>query len=99
MPYRVEYSPEARRAIRDAPAFYRAPLRQWIERLAQDPRPAAAEPLRGIAEGYKIRIRGWRLAYQIREESVVVLILRVGRKTGPEFYEDLPVTNGTSADA
>ena len=90
MPYRIEYSTEARKAIHDARAFYRAPLRRWIERLAHDPRPGEVEPLDEIADGYRIRIRGWRLVYQIHDDEAVVLILRAGLKAGLEFYQDLP---------
>lgn len=91
MPYRIRYSAEARDAIRRAPAFFRAPIRRWIDRLTEDPRPGEAGPLEHIPDGFRIRLRAWRLVYQVREDEMSVLILRIGLKEGPEFYEGLPV--------
>ena len=31
----------------------------------------------------------YRIAYQIFDDTLVVSVLKVGRKRGPEFYEEL----------
>ena len=88
MPYQLEYSEEAKRALRTAPGFYRQRFRRAIEGLASNPRPANAEELREPGY-YKIKFERWRLIYYIGDAAGVVRILRVKVKKGPETYQDL----------
>ena len=59
MRYRLSYTGEAKRALRDAPGFYRQRCRRAIEELTGDPRPIQAEPMRGPGF-YKIRLAAGR---------------------------------------
>lgn len=88
MHYRLEYSEEAKRALRTAPGYYRQLFKRTIEGLARDPRPANAEELRE-ADYFKIKFGRWRVIYHIRAEDEAVRILRVAIKTGPETYQGL----------
>jgi mRNA-degrading endonuclease RelE of RelBE toxin-antitoxin system len=86
--YRLNYTDEAKRALRDAPGFHRQRFRRAIEELASDPRPAHAEPMREPGF-YKIRFDHWRLIYRVRDDLSEVRVLRVRTKTGPETYQGL----------
>lgn len=89
MPYQIEYTEEARGALRTAPGFYRQRFRRTIEGLAEDPRPAEAKPTRDH-DRYKIRFDRWRIIYVIRESDRAVRILRIALKKGPGIYQNLP---------
>ena len=88
MQYRLDYSEEAKRALRTAPGNYRQRFRQTIEGLASNPRPDNAEELREPGY-YKIKFDRWRLIYYVGDTAGVVRILRVKVKIGPETYQGL----------
>ena len=85
MSYRLRYSDEAGRALREAAGRYRQRFRRTIQELADDPRPPHAAPMRE-PDFYKIRFDRWRLVYMVRDETGELFILRVIEKTGPEAY-------------
>lgn len=87
MSYRVEYTESVRRDLRRLPGFYRQRVRRTIEALADDPRPPQAKELRGLPGRYRLWIGDYRLIYAVDDEAILVVILRVRRKTGPETYE------------
>ena len=91
MRYRIRYSEEARRTLRKLPGRYRQRTRRLIESLAKAPRPPGAKELRGLPGVYRIWINGWRLIFQVDDETESVLIVGIRLKTGPETYDDLPI--------
>jgi mRNA-degrading endonuclease RelE of RelBE toxin-antitoxin system len=87
--YRLNYSDEARRALRILPGRYRQRARRLIESLAGEPRPQAAKELRHLPNRYRLWLNGWRIIYRVDDDAQRVLILAVRHKTGPEIYEDI----------
>jgi mRNA-degrading endonuclease RelE of RelBE toxin-antitoxin system len=75
--YRLNYSDEARRALR------------LIESLADAPRPPTAQELRDLPNRYRLWLNGWRIIYRVDDDAQAVFILAVRHKTGPETYESL----------
>ena len=49
------------------------------------------DKLRGYEDVYKIKLRdvGYRLAYQVKDDEIVVLVLVVGKRENNEVYEML----------
>lgn len=89
MTYTVIVSPEAERDIRKIPAKVRNRIRFLIASLATDPYPSRSKQLREPLEHlFRIPIEEWRIIYQVEEAIILVEIIRVKRKTGPETYED-----------
>jgi mRNA interferase RelE/StbE len=88
--YRIEYAPEVRSDLRQLPGDYRQRFRRSIEELAQNPRPRHAIQLRDRLNRYRIRVDKWRIVYEVEDDVLLVLVLRIGQKLGPEFYEELP---------
>ena len=80
---------EARRSLRTLPGNYRQRLRRLIESLAGDPRPGPAVELRDMPNRYRIRIDHWRLIYRVYDEEIVILVLDIRYKSGPETYKDI----------
>ena len=89
MHYRINYTDEARRALRTLPGNYRQRIRRLIESLATNPRPKNAKELRDLPDRYRIRLDQWRVIYRVDDEEITILILRVRRKAGPETYQNL----------
>jgi len=89
VPYQINYTDQARRALRTMPGNYRQRARRLIEALTDAPRPSGAKELRDLPGRYRIRLNGWRIIYHLDDENLIILILRVRRKTGPETYQDI----------
>jgi mRNA interferase RelE/StbE len=89
VPYRIDYTEEARRAIRTMPGNYRHRARRLLEALADNPRPPGSKELRDLPGRYRIRLDRWRIIYRINDEDSIITVLRVGRKSGPETYHGL----------
>ena len=71
------------------PGNYRQRFRRIIEALADDPRPQHALELRNRPNRYRIHVNNWRIVYEIEDDVLIVLVLRIGQKAGPEFYEGM----------
>ncbi len=48
--------------------------------LAQDPRPRGCRKLQGYEDVYRIRVGRYRLLYSVSDNTVVVVILKVGHR-------------------
>lgn len=90
MRYRIRFDEEAQRASRHLPGHVRQRIARLIESLAGDPRPSEARELREHPGYYRVRLDDWRVVYRVDDDVLMVLVVRVGRKHGPEFYEELP---------
>jgi len=62
-------------------------LRKAIWALANNPRPPGCKKLKGRADRYRIRVGAYRVAYEIQNEVLVVLVLKVGHRGG--FYRGM----------
>ena len=51
-----------------------------IERLEITARPSGCKKLEATADAYRIRVGQYRIIYQIRDDVLVVLILRIGNR-------------------
>ena len=86
MSYQIEITPAARREIRALPAYVRSQAVQIIDELGRDPKPARAKELRDRTDIYRIWLAGhWRIVYEVNDEQIVVLILRVRRKEDIDY--------------
>ena len=89
MRYQINYADEARRSLRTLPGNYRQRIRRLVESLADEPRPQQAIELRDMPNRYRIRVDHWRLIYRIYDDEIVVLVLDIRYKTGPETYDEI----------
>lgn len=82
MAYRVVIT---RRAERDLTALPKAVVRRIdakILSLADAPRPADAAKLKGADALYRIRVGDYRIVYEVQDDVVVIVIVRVGHRRG-----------------
>jgi mRNA-degrading endonuclease RelE of RelBE toxin-antitoxin system len=84
--YQIKVLPSARKEIESLPGYVRAQARQLIRELGNDPRPPRAKELRDKPNIYRIWLAThWRIVYAIREDDLLVLIVRVRRKANIDY--------------
>lgn len=88
--YHLEFDEQVKRDIDRLPGHLRQRVKRILQDLRCNPRSANAEELHDKLVGhYKIKLGDWRIVYRIEEEIVTVLVIKVGRKSGPEFYQSI----------
>jgi len=55
-------------------------LRDAIDALAQEARPAGCVKLAGSPDLYRIRVGDYRIVYQIKDNELLVLVLSIGHR-------------------
>ena len=80
MAYRIEVKPSAADALARIPQPHRGRIVRKIDRLADNPRPRGAKPLKGRLSLYRIRVGDYRVIYQIQDDALLVLVVRIGSR-------------------
>jgi len=79
-PYRVEIPPAVERQIRALPRQAQERVVPALLALGENPRPPGVKKLAGHDSDYRIRIGNYRAVYEIRDRSLLVLVIRVGQR-------------------
>jgi len=86
--YTITILPSAKKALARLPKDRQRLMDAHILALANNPRPAAAIPLKGEGRGlWRLRVGDWRILYQIREQELIVLVVDIGHRR--EIYRGL----------
>jgi mRNA interferase RelE/StbE len=78
--YRISLSPSAARQLRKFYPQVRRRIQGVLELLAVDPRPPAATRLVGGAGEWRVRTGDYRIVYEIEDQELLVLVLKVGHR-------------------
>ena len=78
--YRVLLAPAAARQLRKFDPQVRRRLQAAIDLLADNPRPPAATQLVGGAGEWRVRTGDYRVVYEIHDDEVLVLVLRMAHR-------------------
>lgn len=78
--YRLQILPAARRQLEHLPRQPQLRVREAIRGLAANPHPHGAKLLSGDHSMWRIRVGDYRVLYQIRGDTLVVLIVRIGHR-------------------
>jgi mRNA interferase RelE/StbE len=84
--YRVHILDSALRQLEELAKAQRDRIRERIRELAANPRPQGSIKLKGEDDLYRIRVGDYRVIYTIRDDELIVLVLRVGYRR--EVYRD-----------
>ena len=57
-------------------------LEREILALADDPRPPGCLKLVGHKDHWRVRVGDWRIVYRIEDARLVVVVIRVGARSG-----------------
>jgi mRNA interferase RelE/StbE len=52
-----------------------------LDALSHDPRPAGCERLSGIENLFRVRVGDYRIVYEIADDILVVLVIRIGHRS------------------
>ena len=85
MTYKVTLAPSAARQLRKFDPEVRRRIQAAIELLAVEPRPPAATRLVGGSGEWRVRTGNYRIIYEINDNELVVLVLRMGHRR--EVYD------------
>jgi mRNA interferase RelE/StbE len=84
--YALEIKRSAQKSISRLPKQDAGRVRDAIDALADDPRPRAAGSVVGTPF-LRVRVGSYRIVYEVREEELLVLVVRVGHRR--EVYRSL----------
>ncbi len=85
MTYVVRIAPTAERQLHKCDPQIRRRVQAAIDLLAENPRPPRATQLVGGAGEWRVRTGDYRIIYEIHEEFVIVLVLKIGHRR--DVYE------------
>ena len=78
--YSVELTRTAEKQLRRVAERDRARIIEAIASLGEKPRPRDARKLRGYDEVYRIRVGQHRVVYEVYDDRVVVIVLKIGHR-------------------
>jgi mRNA interferase RelE/StbE len=79
--YRLRIKATAAKEIeRIEPRKVRRAVVERILALAANPRPPGSEKLAGAKGQYRVRQGIWRILYEIREDELIVVVVKVGHR-------------------
>ena len=89
MAYRVDLSPVAAKELTELPRPIQKRIVRWLDLLGENPRRSGTAKLKGREDFYRVHAgKDYVIIYTIRDDEVVVLVLRVGHRS--EAYRRLP---------
>ncbi len=77
MPYEIEFKPSAEKDFSKLERDAQKRILEKIKSLASDPRPRGVEKLSGHKNRWRIRVGRFRIIYQVFEDKLVILVLRI----------------------
>jgi len=80
MPYQIIIRPAAEKSMDKIPLSVRGRIADAIEELRSNPRPAGVVKLAGDENLWRIRIGDYRVVYEIHDDRLIVLVLRVAHR-------------------
>ena len=80
MEYRIQFLPAASKQFKGFPSRVQVRLRTRIDALAEDPRPPGCVKLSGERGIYRIRVGDYRVLYQVKDDEVVIIVVRVAQR-------------------
>ncbi|MCC6580112.1 MAG: type II toxin-antitoxin system RelE/ParE family toxin [Phycisphaeraceae bacterium] len=80
MSYRIELAPSAARAFTRLDRGIQRRIRDAIDGLQDNPRPAGVRKLTGADDLWRIRVGDYRVVYRIEDHRLLVLVVRIAHR-------------------
>jgi mRNA interferase RelE/StbE len=77
--YRIEFLVSASKQLASIAPVHQRRIAARIDSLAMNPRPPGSEKLQG-SNRFRIRVGDYRVIYQLEDERLVVLVVRIGHR-------------------
>lgn len=78
--YRVELTRSAEKDLRKITPPHRETMLDALEKLAFNPRPHGCRKILGAEQTYRIRVGDYRIVYEIHDEVLVILVIRLAHR-------------------
>lgn len=90
MIYKIKFTPISDREWKKIDSSIKLQFKKKLEKIIHNPR-IPKNKLSGYKHIYKIKLRnsGFRLAYEVKDEQIVVLVLSVGKRENYIVYKNL----------
>ena len=81
--YSIEFVKSAQKEFAHLPAKMRSRITEALNLLAQNPYSELlrVKKLKGVDDLYRIRLGDHRVVYEIRNERLVVLVIKIGHRS------------------
>ncbi len=80
MAYTVELSNRAKRDLAALSADLQTRIVTTLRKLEGNPRPSGIEKLKGEENAYRLRVRDYRVLYEVHDKRLLVLVVKVGHR-------------------
>ncbi|MBF7065398.1 type II toxin-antitoxin system RelE family toxin [Aliarcobacter butzleri] len=90
MTYNLEFKPQALKEWSKLGSTIKEQFKKKLEERLENPK-VEKDKLSGYENVYKIKLKtaGYRLAYQVKDEEIVVLVLSIGKREKDKIYKNL----------
>ncbi|MDN5079966.1 type II toxin-antitoxin system RelE/ParE family toxin [Aliarcobacter butzleri] len=90
MTYNLEFKPQALKEWTKLGSTIKEQFKKKLEERLENPK-VEKDKLSGYENVYKIKLKtaGYRLAYQVKDEEIVVLVLSIGKREKDKIYKNL----------
>jgi mRNA interferase RelE/StbE len=86
--YRIEIVRSAARALKKIPKADQKRIAEKIDSLSENPPKPETTKMKGNNPFHKIRVGNYRIIYEIHEDVLVILVVRIGHRR--DIYRNLP---------
>lgn len=77
MAYEILYARSAVKELGKLPKKVVQKIQEAIKALADDPHPPGSKKLEGEENTYRIRVRDYRVLYEIDDKEITILVIRI----------------------
>lgn len=78
--YRIEIKDSAAKSLKGLPSEQQRRIRLKINLLAENPYSPSTRKLKGEESVYRLRVGDYRVVYEVLEQTITVLVLRIGHR-------------------
>ena len=78
--YQVIVKPSANKELQRLPMDMQRRIAVAMRALATNPRPHGVVKMQGDENLWRIRVGDYRVVYEIRDEQVLILVLKIGHR-------------------
>jgi mRNA interferase RelE/StbE len=90
MTYKLKFTKQSNKAWKKLNSTVADQFKKKLKERLENPK-VSKDRLSGYENVYKIKLRasGFRLAYEVKDEEIVVLVLSVGKRENNSIYNNL----------
>ena len=90
MTYNLEFKPQALKEWNKLGSTIKEQFKKKLKKRLENPK-VEKDKLSGYENVYKIKLKdaGYRLAYEVKDKEVVVLVLSIGKRERSKIYKNL----------